>query len=427
MYTLEISPEYRANLLCFFHNKKARWVLEYNLPTERKLRTTLVLPKGISETKARSIAKAKELDLMKGLFTEKEYKKICSKNDSGQAWTIEYALRQYRELTSLSKSYLQKDKEKYELPSLFRYFSDTEKLTMIHEIKKTHLLNYRDHLIRQVTSEKLAASTAATYLANVKKVLKWLSENQKILVNPAKDVKAIPVPKEEKARQNSFTPEQVLAVMNADFNPKYGFPIKLYFLFAKETGARIGEILHFEWDDIVNGIWYIKFKPKCPTRLGKGWKPKWCKERPIVLSPTALEVLKMLPRVPSVGYIKGQATPVPANFVFVVEDRKIKGGWRRVDDIDRSWQGLMKAAGLPDVGPDAFVRHDLRRTSNEEKKHQGIGDEQRAKELGHSVKVNLSNYTGEFNAELEKPYAIIRASQGENLLEILQNEAKNEK
>ena len=45
---------------------------EYNLPTETKKRTILTLPKGISESKARSMGKAKELDLMRGKFTEKE-------------------------------------------------------------------------------------------------------------------------------------------------------------------------------------------------------------------------------------------------------------------------------------------------------------------------------------------------------------------
>ena len=298
---------------------------------------------------------------------------------------------------------------------------------MIHEIKKSHLIDYRNYLIKQVASGEIAPSSAPTFLAVVKKVFNWLHENEKILINPAKDIKAIKTKNEDKARTNCFTPEQILAVMKADFQPKYDFPIKLYFLFAKETGARKGEILHLEWPDIVDGIWHIKIKPKCPTRLGKGWSPKWGKERKVALSPTALGVLKMLKKVASVGYIKGDPISVPANFVFVVQDRKTPDGWRRVDDIDRSWQGLMKAAGLPDIGPDAFVSHDLRRTSNEERKHQGIGDEERAKELGHSVKVNLSNYTGEFNPEFEKFLAVLRSTQGENLLEILQNEANNGK
>lgn len=427
MYTIDVSPEYRANLLCFWHGKKSRWVLEYNLPSEERLRTTFVLPKGMSESKAKSIAKSKELDLMKGLFTEKEYKKISEKNDSGESWTIEKAVEEYISATAVYKSYTQRDKEKYEIPYRFKYFTETCQLKMLHQIKKSHMINYKNDLIKKISSKEFAPSTAQTALATVQKVLKWLKENEKILVNPGSEVKAIKITKEDKTRTNSFTADQILAVMNADYKAKYDFPIKAYFLFAKETGARKGEILHFEWTDVVDGIWYIKSKPKCPTRLGEGWSPKWGKERPIVLSPAALGVLKMLPKVPSVGYIKGQATPVPANFVFVVRDRNIEDGWRRVDDIDRSWQGLMRAAGLPDSGPDAFVRHDLRRTSNEEKKQQGIGDEQRAKELGHSVKVNQIHYTGKFNPELEKAYAIIRASQGENLLEILQNEANNGK
>ncbi len=427
MYTLEVNFEYHVNLICFFHKRKSRWVLEYNLPTETKKRTILTLPKGISESKARSMGKAKELDLMRGKFTEKEYKKICEKNDSGHSWTIEKGVEEYISTTAVFKSLKQRDKEKYEIPNRFRFFTETCKLKMLHQIKKSHVLDCKNDFTKKISTEELAPTTAQAGFATVQKVLKWLWENEKILSHPGKDIKPIKIATKDKARTNTFTPEQVLAVMNADFHPKLDFPIKAYFLFAKETGARIGEILHLEWGDIVNGIWYIKSKPKCPTRLGKGWSPKWGKERPIVLTPAALGVLEMLPKVSSVGYIKGEDSPVPANFVFVVKDRKVEGGFRRVDDIDRSWQGLMKAAGLPDTGPEAFVRHDLRRTCNEEKKRQGISDEQRAKELGHSVKVNLSNYTGEFNPELEKMFAIFRSSQGENLLEILKKEASNEK
>lgn len=423
MYTIDVAPEYKANLLCFWNKNKSRWILEYTLPTVEKLRTTLALPKGTSESKARSIGKAKNLDLMKGHFTEKEYSKICKKNDSGSSWTIEKAVEEYISSTAVFKSYMQRDKEKYEIPYRFKFFTETCKLQMLHQIKKSHVLDCKNDLVKKISSGELAPSTAHAAFATVQKVLKWLSENEKILVNPGKEIKPIKIAAKDRARTNTFTPEQVLAVMNADFQPKLEFPIKAYFLFAKDTGARIGEILHLEWGDIVDGVWYIKSKPKCPTRLGKGWSPKWGKGRPIVLTPTALGVLEMLPKVSSVGYIKGQVSPVPANFVFVVQDRKIPGGFRRVDDIDHSWRGLMKAAGLPDTGPDAFVRHDLRRTCNEDKKRQGICDEQRAKELGHSVKVNLSNYTGEFNAEFEKFLTILHSTQGENLLEILKKES----
>ena len=49
------------------------------------------------------------------------------------------------------------------------------------------------------------------------------------------------------------------------------------------TGARLGEVLHLELDDIKDGVWMIKSKPNCMTKEGIGWAPKWEKSRMIPL------------------------------------------------------------------------------------------------------------------------------------------------
>ena len=69
------------------------------------------------------------------------------------------------------------------------------------------------------------------------------------------------------------------------------FPIKEFVEFLAETGARDDEAIHLEWTDIESGVWFVREKPNCPTRFGIGWGPKWGKERKIVLSPRALEIL----------------------------------------------------------------------------------------------------------------------------------------
>ncbi len=151
-----------------------------------------------------------------------------------------------------------------------------------------------------------------------------------------------------------------------------------------------------------------------------GWKPKWGKERKIPLTTTAQAILDALPKVQTVGYMKNNPSAFPAHFIFGVPDDKIKGVWRRVDDIDKSWAGLLKAAGLEFCGPESFVRHDLRRTWNVEKKDfGGIDDLLRAQQLGHSQKVNQNHYSGHFNEETEKFLANLRSSQGDNLLRFI--------
>lgn len=140
-----------------------------------------------------------------------------------------------------------------------------------------------------MNTKEIAPASAQTFLATVKKVFNWLEENKKILINPAKNLKPIKVLTENKVRKNSFTTEQILKVMEANFTSTNGFPIKAFFLFARETGARLGEILHLEWTDITNGVWHIKPKPNCPTKYNQlGWSPKWSKERKIFLTPAAI-------------------------------------------------------------------------------------------------------------------------------------------
>ena len=55
--------------------------------------------------------------------------------------------------------------------------------------------------------------------------------------------------------------------------------------FLIHTGARLGEVLHLEWEDIEDGFWQISHNPNCLTKFGMGWSPKWDKPRSIPLKP----------------------------------------------------------------------------------------------------------------------------------------------
>ena len=63
------------------------------------------------------------------------------------------------------------------------------------------------------------------------------------------------------------------------------------------TGARLGEVLHLEWDHIEDSVWMIKSKPNCMTKEGIGWAPKWEKSRMIPLLREAQDVLDSQKRI----------------------------------------------------------------------------------------------------------------------------------
>ena len=77
--------------------------------------------------------------------------------------------------------------------------------------------------------------------------------------------------------------------------------------FLVSTGARLGEVLHAEWQDfdLTKRIWRIVHKPECPTSKGLGWYPKWKKSQVIELIPEARLVLDNLPGTKRPGGVTG--------------------------------------------------------------------------------------------------------------------------
>lgn len=66
-----------------------------------------------------------------------------------------------------------------------------------------------------------------------------------------------------------------MASLNAtavEWVAKNGSPIVEIFKFISLTGARLGEVLHMEWEDFdeKTGIWTIRSKLRCPTFLWAG-------------------------------------------------------------------------------------------------------------------------------------------------------------
>lgn len=318
--------------------------------------------------------------------------------------------------------------------------------TLFSQIKDEHIIKYKSYLLTEVETRKnfekemrakwfnatdeekkqlmaekskhgFSPMTARGNFVTLKKVLNALKCNKEIDKDPSFEIPNIKLSEKDSVRSTTPTQEQINKILKCkhEADVRTGFPIKAFFFFLKETGARVGEALHLEWTDIQNGVWKIRRKDNCPTQYGIGWAPKWTKERDIVLSPLALRLLELIPKFETVGYIAHDPKPYPAQFVFTVKDRGLRkppGQRRRVDKIDKSWKGLLKAAGVPYEGPEKLIMHDTRRFKNMENEHiKNKTLQERCDELGNSARVNQSNYKGKVDPKIQEIQAQISQLQ----------------
>ena len=197
-------------------------------------------------------------------------------------------------------------------------------------------------LIHLKDKEGISEATLGHYKKTLHKIFNWLIEDMEILEmkNPAKKVK---IPKKMGIVRNHLPDNsEIQALLRAKYEEQSRFftPIQAIVKFLIFTGARVGEILHAEWNefDLDRGIWHIRNKPNCPTIHKVGWIPKWGKERVVQLFPEAIEVLKAQPQHQEVfghvpirddsGKIKRREW-IPAQFVFPKCEIRLENGKRR--------------------------------------------------------------------------------------------------
>ena len=90
---------------------------------------------------------------------------------------------------------------------------------------------------------------------------------------------------------------------------------------------------------------------------------------------------------------------------------------------NKTWQGLLKAAGLPYQVPGRLIRHDLRRTWNVEAQNfRGIDELMRAQQLGHSTTVNHLHYSGQVVEDMQRLVSKLKSATGDNLIPFIQKE-----
>ncbi len=249
-------------------------------------------------------------------------------------------------------------------------------------------------------AQGLSPASVLSYLSLLKTFFNWLIEDAEVLEgrNPVNKVKK--PPRSSKVRDYLVDPETITKLFRvSELEGKTEIPIVSLFRFLVTTGARLGGVIHSEWEDfdLKQGAWKIYPKPHCPTADGLGWYPKWKKPRTLELLPQALNVLKSLSeKEETYGLMNlgDKAVWRKANFVFTIRkkveiDGLVSHRDLRINSTKRAWLNLLNQAGvLP------FQIRDLRTYFNWVLVSQlGLSNKEAGTYLGNSEAVNNQHYT----------------------------------
>lgn len=423
---IDVSYEYAPKV--YVYKRNSGWFWKFKLPGGKWF---YGIAPGDDEKSANRNANRKERELAKGLFTQKEVDRL--QKSSNKIITFKSAIDDYIDhLKSEGASPNYFKKSKISLKAIAAIFENEFRVKYVHKVTEDDAYNFRKYLLKKVEAEEMKRVSSFNVLNEARRLFKWLRKRKKILENPFREIDAIKVPREEKARTVAPTHDIVPRLLSANYKHRYEFPIKEFAYGLYRTGARLQELLYLEVSDVdwQTGRWVIQTK-KCPTKHGDSWSPKYAKTRVTFIPGDVLDMMKPLVeralnhRV--VGYMpdgEGVRHPVEAKFIFTAIDRHLtrKGKekvFRRVDCIRGAWGALFVAAGLAERKESSggkagrykngiklrtdvqtpFTRHDMRRGFNLEAKKAGMSLDDRSLILGHGRSVNENNYCGK--AELD--------------------------
>ncbi|MBT4641220.1 MAG: tyrosine-type recombinase/integrase [Deltaproteobacteria bacterium] len=409
-------------------DSKCRFWMNYNLPNGKRNRR----PCGNKKKEAGLKARIKQTQLGNGSFDEDDRKKLGNFLQSERRYNFKEAKELYLELTADNKTPRTLKRDEYLLDVAFGFF-ERKGAKFLNDVTPVHC----QRLLSSKKAKGLKRSSIENYWKAVSKVYTKLRKMKLIkLDNPMEDVN---LPKGgKKTRERTPKIEEVRLILSyldsMSVKSTYVSPFDAIIRFTLYTGARIGEVLHAEWGDfdLERSVWNIQSKPNCPGVEGLGWSPKWEKERNVKLIPEALEVLDNMPRVTTIGYIKGdegKSVAVPADFVFPKKDVKIsenckmkskRGHYKcircreyedkelceyrvivysRCDSIKTAWKTLCRDTGITDLHV-----HDLRRFFNRVYLQQTCGYQphESGVYIGNSEEVNRSHYSTIDNEVFER-------------------------
>ncbi len=155
-----------------------------------------------------------------------------------------------------------------------------------------HFEDFRDRRARQIiksTGQKIKPSTVKRDLTLLKRVIDYRKRQLGLLINPvnAEDVKRPVVNDERDVRLSFEERERLLGACYAARNELLGPVLE----FAFETGARRGNILRLEWNDVD-----LKRRTALLRAIKNSRSPDRIINHEIGLTPLALEILAALPR-----------------------------------------------------------------------------------------------------------------------------------
>ena len=384
-----------------------KYYISYFLPNGERSRR----PLHKQVTEAKRLLRVKELQLLRGQFDQKDLLKMKDliKPEVEEQLSLSKALELYLEITKTRKKLISHRHDELSLRKYQRMFfaNGVKNLDEVNSVEVQRLLN---QLIDQ--GQKLpTVKSAATRL---KKFFNWLIDETVLMQGKN------PVPKRpvlvsfgsmvrDRLASNSEI-KGIIEVSRRGIVSSSKSPISEIIQFLIFTGARLGEVLHAEWNDfdMDKGIWHIRQKPNCPTKDTLGWSPKWNKSRSIVLFPEAKQILDKLPRHKSFGNVSIRdkdhriikTEQHKANFIFPKEVKR-KGHsiyFERVGSIKKSWATLLKQAIVTDLQ----VRHLRTYCNHLLKSKYGFSSKEAGSYLGNSEKVNETHYTPISQEEIER-------------------------
>ena len=397
--SLLIGYEPRCSVYPRKSGKRKVYYLSYYLPNGERIQRFCQEKKSLA-VKLRHL---KEEELLQGIFDELDLEKLGDYRsghfNQKRLGTVE-ALGIYLNTTAENRGPKAQYNDERTLNMLFRQMEQSghEFIDQITPLDVQLLIN-------QYSKKGISEATLTYYKKGMSKVFKWLSEDMEIvdMKNPLSKVK---IPKKTGLVRDRIPTKAEMASLNAaavEWVVKNGSPIVEIFKFISLTGARLGEVLHMEWEDFdeKTGIWTIRSKPRCPTFYGLGWKPKWGKLRQVPLFDEAIELLECLPRQQEVyGTVPvrdGNKEIIrydfyPANFVFpikVVDGKSGKVGYCRVNCIGNGWESLKKRARVENLQLKdlrTYFNHILKTNYNFTSKEAGayIGNNEVVNELHYS-------------------------------------------
>ena len=337
---------------CGIYLNGKSYYISYYLPNGNRVCRTL-------GSKNRKVAKRlmhqKEGCLLNGEFDERDIKKMPElRTLNGPRLRINEAAQEYLYATSAGRKPKTQINDSYSLLSLVSRFQKE----FVDEIRLYDI----QILITELHEEGKAQASLKTYLGILKKFFGWLEESGLAEIkNPVKG--KVIIPNSSGLVRDRLPSFEEVAVLISD-----ECAIQPLVRFLAFTGCRVGEALHMEWQDVIDGVWMIQRKPNCPTAFGLGWSPKWDKSRQVPLIKEALEVFVSQPRI--------------SRWVFP------KTNGTRRGSLKRSWGSMKERNRIVD-----FQLKDFRTWFNHLlKSYFGFSSKEAASYIGNSPRINEVHY-----------------------------------